>query len=212
MVNVKLCAVAEDQVRCPISDCFAAIVPQHHSSGWCFADTADTDHYFAFRVHCGSHSWQEVGWTPWQKENAHSQSCVHLKGITESPRLTRSNVTISPFNWVVCNACDSFTIKDIYSCDIQTQKTSSTAGVAQNRKGKLSRWTSCQPLTPVLQFSSIYWLHRARGGTQRSFCWKKTFIKYWYFGVSFCTGENNHIWLKKISSCKQHKPIICFSG
>lgn len=66
MVNVKLCGVADDLVCRPVGDCFAAVGPKHHGSRRCFADTADADHYFAFRVHCGSHSWQKVGWTPWR--------------------------------------------------------------------------------------------------------------------------------------------------
>lgn len=89
-------------------------------------------------------------------ENAHSRSREHLKEIIESPRLTCSNVTIILFNWVVCNACDSFPIEGIYSRDIQTQETSSIAGVAENWEGKLSRRASCQPLTLVPQFSIIY--------------------------------------------------------
>lgn len=112
------------------------------------------------------------------RENTHSRSCVHLKEIIESFRLTCSNVTITLFNWVVCNACDSFPIECIYGRDIHTQETISTARVAQNREGKLSQRSSCQPLTLVLQFSIIYWLHRAHRGTQWSLCWKRTFIKY----------------------------------
>lgn len=126
-------------------------------------------------------------------------------------RLTCSNVAIILFNRVVCNACDSFPIEGVYGRDIQTQETSSTAGVAQNWEGKLSRRASCQPLTLVLQFSIIYWLHRANGGTQWSLCWKRTFIKYWYCGANFFTGEKDHISLKWASENKVLEPEICFN-
>lgn len=139
------------------------------------------------------------------------RSGVHFEEIMESLRLTCSNVTIILFNWVVCNACDSFPIEGIYGRDIHTQETSSAAGVAQNWEGKLSRRASCQPLTLVLQFSIIYWLHRAHGATQWSLCWKRTFIKYWYFGANF-PGEKGHIWLKRASENKvlpRQEPEIC---
>lgn len=55
---------------------------------------------------------------------------VYTKYISADPRLTCSNVTATLFDWVVCNAGDRFPIEGIYGGDIQSEDSSSAAGVA----------------------------------------------------------------------------------
>lgn len=63
MTNLELCGVAADLVHIPAGDGLIPSGPGHHRLWQGLAHAEEGHYYFAFRVHCCSHSRQEPPWT-----------------------------------------------------------------------------------------------------------------------------------------------------